>query len=174
MWSLLISALGVAVALVLVALGRGKRRVRPAPDDPDYPSEPLWARLFTERDATIGPWATAGSAAGFGVAVALLTPWHGWSVTALVLVVVAAVVGTFRARWGRGVASLLAAGSLGVAALYTVQAQFRHPNPADFQWPVQFEKVAVFGLLALFLLLVEGVRELLVRAQRRRTEPAPT
>jgi hypothetical protein len=62
----------------------------------------------------------------------------------------------------------MAAGSLGLAALYIVQAQLRHPNPADFQWAVQFDKVNVLGLLALYLLLVEGVRELLVR---RRSSP---
>ena len=86
---------------------------------------------------------------------------------ALVVIVSATVFGTFRHRRGRAVATLMAAGSLGLAALYIVQAQLRHPNPADFQWAVQFDKVNVLGLLALYLLLVEAVRELIIRERSR-------
>ena len=81
----------------------------------------------------------------------------------LVVVVTGLIVVCYRYRHGRGLLGLAAAASLAVAALYIVQAQFRHPNPADFQWPVQFDKVNVLGLLALFLLLAEAGRELLIR-----------
>ncbi len=158
-----ISALGVLVSLVLVFVGRGRRRRRAASLGADFPFEPLLTRMFTETAGPIGLGASLVATVAFAIFVALTTPWDGWSVPALVVIVGATVFGTYRHRRGRAVATLMAAGSLGLAALYIVQAQLRHPNPADFQWAVQFDKVNAFGLLALYLLLVEGVRELLIR-----------
>jgi arabinofuranan 3-O-arabinosyltransferase len=147
--ALLISALGVVLALVLVVVGRGRRQARRV--------------TGRERSGRVGRRATALAAVTIGIFVALATPWHGWSVPALVVIVVATLVATYRHRRGRAVAALIGAGSLLLAALYTVQAQIRHPNPADFQWAVQFDKVNVLGLLAIFLMLVEAGRELLMR-----------
>ena len=169
-----ISALGVVVALVLVVIGRGRRRRRRLPVDPGYPPEPRLARMFTEASGAVGPVATVVSTVAFAVAVALLTPWHGFAVPALVLLVAGTVFATYRSARGRAVAALGAAGSLALAALYTVQAQFRHPNPADFQWAVQFDKVNVLGLLAIFLLAAEAVCELLVRRQQVDLTPDPS
>ncbi len=171
-----ISALGVLISLVLVAVGKGRRRARRVALGADFPTEPLLARLFAEHGGPIALGTTLVATAGFAGFVALTTPWHGWSVPALVVIVSATVFGTFRHRRGRAVATLMAAGSLGLAALYIVQAQLRHPNPADFQWAVQFDKVNVLGLLALYLFLVEAVRELVIRhrsARQDRADPAP-
>jgi arabinofuranan 3-O-arabinosyltransferase len=169
--ALIISGLGVLVALILVVVGAGRRRARAVVGDPMYPAEPWLARLFAEPTGGLS-WTVAGlAAAGFAAFITVTTPWHGWSVPALAVLVAATVLGTYHHPRGRAVAALMAGGSLGLAALYTVQAQFRHPNPADFQWAVQFDKVNVLGLAALYLLLAEAGRELLVRRRRGAPEP---
>jgi len=73
-----------------------------------------------------------------------------------------------RRRWGRG-RGWLAVGSLaalGLAALYVVVSQLRYAYEADFTWPLSFTKVHVLGLVTVFLLLAEAVRDLAVRRRR--------
>ena len=50
-------------------------------------------------------------------------------------------------------------------------SQCRHQHVADFLWPEQFARVNVLGLAAIFLLLAEAARDLLVH---RRDEPTAT
>jgi arabinofuranan 3-O-arabinosyltransferase len=146
-----ISALAVLVSLVLIVVSRGRRRSRrrlPASPGPH---------------ARVGRRATAVTAVVGAAFIALATPWHGWQVPVLVPGLTLIGVACYRSRRGRGIMALVGAATLAVAALYTVQAQIRHYNPPDFEWPVQFDKVNVLGLATLFLLLGEGVRELLIR-----------
>jgi hypothetical protein len=75
-------------------------------------------------------------------------------------------------RWRRWRATRVpAAASLSVAAMYTIVSQYRHRYAADFIWPAQFAKMSLFGLAAVFLLLGEAARDLLVPDVP--TEPAP-
>jgi hypothetical protein len=63
-------------------------------------------------------------------------------------------------RWprGRGWLGLAGAACLALAAAYIVTGQLRHDYISDFTWPIQFTRVHILGLLAIFLLLAEGVR----------------
>ena len=44
-----------------------------------------------------------------------------------------------------------------------IGSQLRHHYAADFVWPAQFARVSLFGLAAVFLMLGEAARELIVR-----------
>jgi hypothetical protein len=95
--------------------------------------------------------------------VALTTPIHGWTLPLMVLAMGGLTVASLRSARGRGVLGLLGVGLFGLAVLYTVQAQWRHGQAADFQWPLQYQKVSILGLATIFLLAAEAVRELLAR-----------
>ncbi len=180
--ALIISAIGrgggagVLVVCGVARVGAGPADSWPLGADAPRPGRAGAARcpptMFGVVGARLSTTAAVAIAIGFALFVALTTPWHGWSVPGLVLVVAATVVGDLPLAPGPGRGRPHGrAPAWRLAALYTVQAQFRHPNPADFQWALQFDKVNVLGLAAIFLLLVEGVRELLVR--RRPPDPAP-
>ncbi len=158
-----LSILGVVLALVLIVVSRGRRRARALDRSWAHPTDPALDRPFADARPTVG-WTGTLVVAGLFAAFALLAaPFHGLVMPTCVVVVTGLIVVCYRYRRGRALLGLAAAASLAVAALYIVQAQFRHPNPADFQWPVQFDKVNVLGLLTLFLLLAEAGRELLIR-----------
>jgi len=113
-----------------------------------------------------GSRATLGLALGIGgglaLFVALTTPWHGLETPIMVVAMSGLTVFSFRWDKGRGLLALTAAASLGVAALYTCVQQVRHHYAANFVWPQQFATVSALGLAALFLLLAEAARDLLV------------
>ena len=52
--------------------------------------------------------------------------------------------------------------ALGLADAYIVVSQYRHHHVADFLWPEHFARVNLLGLAAIFLLLAEAARDLLV------------
>ncbi len=168
--ALVISAVGVVLALALVLVSRGRRRARKLAPSSDHPTMPTIEHPLSDRQGVVGARATGAAAIAMGLFVALATPFHGLTMPTMVVVVVGLVLVCYRHARARGILALVGAGGLAVATLYTLQAQFRHPNPADFQWAVQFDKVNPLGLLALFMLLAEAGRELLIR---RRTDPRP-
>ncbi len=168
---LALSALGVLGCLVLVAVSR---RPDPGPDggerqggfghgdDPDDP-ELTWPG--TDRDEPRSVRTSLLVAGAVAVFVALTSP-VGPALVLLPLGVGAATYGAL--RWGRG-RGWLAVGSLaalGLAALYVVVSQLRYAYEADFTWPLSFTKVHVLGLVTVFLLLAEAVRDLAVRRRR--------
>ena len=171
--SIALSIAGLLVCLALVILGRGHRSRAPAADAPSRPDRPLIPSFATLRAA--GRRSSARLAVGSGLAlaafVALTTPMHGLGLPAMVLAVGGLTAGAFRWRRGRGMLAVAAAASLTVAALYTIVSQYRHHYAADFVWPAQFAKVSLFGLAAVFLLLGEAARDLLVPDVQ--PEPAP-
>jgi hypothetical protein len=57
---------------------------------------------------------------------------------------------------GRLVVRAAAVGSLALAASYVVLQQLRNEYPADFIWPLNFERVHVLGLLAVAFLAVDA------------------
>jgi arabinofuranan 3-O-arabinosyltransferase len=166
--ALVISALGIIVALALVLFSRGRRRVRRLVPSADHPTDPTLETPRRDLLGVVGARATTVAAATLGVFVALTTPFLGLSMPIMVVVVVGLVLVVYRHPRGRGILALVGGAALGLAALYTVQGQLRHPYPADFVWALQFDRVNVLGLLAIFMLLAEAGRELLIR---RHTDP---
>ena len=154
--------------MALVIFSRGRGRLGRCRCRGPHPTDPTFERPFADARPRVGRRATIAAAAAMAVFLVLTMPWHGLTIPGLVVVVTGLLVVCYRYRRGRGLLGLVAAASLAAAALYIVQSQVRHHNPPDFQWPVQFDKVNVLGLLTLFLLLAEAVRELLIR---RRADP---
>jgi arabinofuranan 3-O-arabinosyltransferase len=168
-----LSLAGLLACLALVIFGRGRRTLAPPADDASRPDRPLHPSLASIRVS--GRRASTRLALSGGIAiaafVALTTPVHGLGLPAMVLAVGGLTAIAFRWRRGRGSLAIAAAASLSVAAMYTIVSQYRHRYAADFIWPAQFAKVSLFGLAAVFLLLGEAARDLLVPDVP--TEPAP-
>jgi arabinofuranan 3-O-arabinosyltransferase len=157
-----LSVAGVLACLVLAVVRPGRRPGLPARTGPDHPIDPVLG-LGLRRPGLAAGWPVAiGATAGLALFVALTTPLHGAGIPALVAIVGGLTVLSFRWRRGRGLLALASAASLGLAALYTIVSQFRHHHDADFLWPEQFSRVNLFGLAAIFLLLAEATRDLLV------------
>jgi arabinofuranan 3-O-arabinosyltransferase len=152
-----LSIAGLLTCLVLVIVSRGRRQASPTPA-----TAPRWVdpREIGPRSSLRAAIVAGTTLGGF---VGVTTPWRGFGLP--ILVVTLAVLTTIAFRWrrGRGLLSSAAAASLGLAALYTVVSQLRHHYVADFIWPAQFARVSLFGLAAVFLLLGEAARELVVR-----------
>jgi arabinofuranan 3-O-arabinosyltransferase len=170
-----VSAIAVLVCLGLVVLAR--RRPDPGPDggtegfghgeDPDQPRL-TWPGTGGDRARSLRPAALLALAvAGF---VALTTP-VGIALLILPVGIGLATFAALRSRRGRGWLAVGAVAALGLAAAYVVRGQVTYDYDADFTWPLGFTRVHVLGLVAVFLLLGEAVRDLAVR--RRRTSPTP-
>jgi len=164
-----LSLAGVLACLVLILFRPGRRPGLPARIGPDHPLDPTLG-LGLRRPGLAASWPVAlGATAVLSVFFALTTPLHGLAIPALVVSVGGLTLLAFRWRRGRGLLALAAAGCLLGAALYTIVSQFRHHHVADFLWPEQFSRVNLLGLAAIFLMLAEAARDLLVH---RRDEPA--
>ena len=157
-----LSVAGVVACLALVLIGRGRRVALAARTGPDHPLDPTLG-IGLRKPSVVAGWPVAiGSTVGLCLFIALTTPLHGLGIPAMIATVGGLTVVSFRWRRGRGFLALVAAASLGAAALYTVVSQFRHQHEADFLWPEQFARVNLLGLAAIFLLLGEAVRDLVV------------
>jgi arabinofuranan 3-O-arabinosyltransferase len=173
--SLALSALGVLLCLVLIAVGWRRARARRQPvapgavevDDPELVN-PLRTR------ASVVPMRRAAIiASALGAFVFFNVPFAGW----YPLVGPAVGLATFLVfRWsrGRGWCGLAGAGCLALAALYIVTWQLRHDYISDFTWPLQFTRVHVLGLLAVFLALAEGLRGVATEPPDTPRRPEPT
>ena len=161
-----LSAVGVLACLALALLAR--RRSTPALDE--VPGRPIDPRLAGLRHRHRGSSWRAAIIAGVTMAgfVALTSPLRGLGLPLLVVAAAGLTAASFRWERGRGVLALAAAAALGAAAGYTVASQAYHHYLADFTWPTQFAKVADLGLLAVFLLLGEAARDLVVPTEERR------
>ncbi|HVN52645.1 MAG TPA: discoidin domain-containing protein, partial [Acidimicrobiales bacterium] len=167
-----LSIVGIVVAVALIVVSRGRRRPRRLDDVWTHPTRPTFERPFEDARPRVGWRGTIACAAAMVVFLLLTMPWLGFTLPGMVVVAGGLMVVCYRWRKGRAVLGLVAAASLALAAAYTVQSQFRHHNPPDFQWPVQFDKVNALGLLTLVLLLAEAGRELVLR-RRAETGGAP-
>ncbi len=72
----------------------------------------------------------------------------------------------FRSPRGRGVLGLAAVSVYAVAAAYIVTSQWRRDYPSDFEWPQMFERAHIGALVAVFLLLAEAMRDIIVRRRQ--------
>jgi hypothetical protein len=175
-----LSALGVALCLGLVAFGlvRVKRRGTPPVaavpvDDPEL----VWPRLNPPsprpNDAGVVPLGRAAVlAASMGVFVFLNVPFAGlYPLLGPAVGLVTFLV--YRWAHGRGWLGVAGAGCLAIAAAYIVSGQIRHDYISDFTWPLQFTRVHVLGLLAVFLLLAEAVRGVAAEPPDTPRHPGP-
>jgi len=156
--SLALSALGVVACLVLIGVGWRRRRRRGREDDevPMRGDDSVLVR--PGRGESVVPVRRAAVLAGLlGAFVLLDVPFAGLYP---LLGVAVGLVAFLVYRWpkGRGWLGLAGAACLGLAALYIVTGQFRHDYRSDFDWPLQFTRAHVLGLLAVFLALAEAVR----------------
>jgi arabinofuranan 3-O-arabinosyltransferase len=173
--ALAISAVGVLACLGLVVVGR--RRPDPGPDGGpegfghgDDPDRPLLTWPGTGADRPRSARTAALLAGAVAIFVALTTP-VGIAVVVLPVVVGLATFAALRSLRGRGWLAVGAVVALGLAAAYVVRGQVTYDYDADFTWPLGFTRVHVLGLVTVFLLLGEAVRDLAVR--RRRTPSTP-
>lgn len=156
----------------------GDDRDGDAPDGDGAGGEELSISLPNRVGPVVSPRATVTTAVILAVFAFLTIPFTSW--LPLVSVgVLGAVLVAFRSPRGRGWLGLGAAASLGIAALYIVTGQIRHRYQADFDWPIQYGKVHILGLVTLYLLLAEGLRAFLARPSRDdraapRAEAEPT
>ena len=132
----------------------------------------------TASPTLVGPFTPAGrgdrrTAVLVGLVVGVVTvantplqlPWPGPVPWSIVMGLAAGTVAAVALRWERGgaLAGFGAAGCLALAGAYTVVQQFRHAYPADFIWPQNFGRVHPLGLLTLFFLLAQALRDVTAR-----------
>lgn len=167
--ALALSALGVIACLALIVVGRrreraapsaagtpGGRTAWPASPEADWPGAPRWhdteGWCATQKMAIV-------TAVALTLVLALNTPPPGF-------VALVAGVATYAAiRWRRAQSLLvgLAAVIFGLSGLSVVIEQLRYRYGPNFSWPQYFEEVHLVGLLVIFLLAGQAVRETLAR-----------
>jgi hypothetical protein len=169
---------GVVLCLALLVFARRRPRGPEGAGGPEGPDETgpagrdadgprlVWPP-FGEDGPAFSVRAAVAAAVGLGLFAALNSP-----PLPLVAPVVAGVAyAAFRWTRGRTLQAAVAAGALAVTGLYYVAAQIRYRHPPDFIWPQQFEAVHVLGLLVIFLLAGDALREALIA---RRAGAPPT
>jgi hypothetical protein len=134
----------------------GSDRTRAAAADGDASAGAATGRAIAGRAVAL----VAAVLAALFVAVDVPT---AWGFPLLGLAVGAAVYLALRSRRGRSWCGLAAAGCLLGAGAYTVLLQYKDRFPSDFTWALRFDRVDILGLLAIFLLGVEAVRDLVDR-----------
>nr|WP_249419858.1 alpha-(1->3)-arabinofuranosyltransferase family protein [Rhabdothermincola salaria] len=187
-----VSVVAVAVCLALVLWSERRRRHaadpaiavladdrgaaeradhRALPLDPDL--APLPWRIDTRGSIVERASIRAASVAAGALFVVMLldVPTRLPDLLAIPLVV-AGAWWAFRSPRGRGVLGLAAASAYAVATAYIVTSQWRRDYPSDFEWPQMFERAHIVALVAVFLLLAEGMRDVIVR--RREADPSPS
>ena len=161
-----LSLVGVLACLILVVVGRARRDAHATVNRPDEPLDPTITIPLVGDLAAAGRRAsvrlTVITSVAIGAFVAVTTPLHGLGLPLVVLGVMAVTAVAFRWRRGRGLAALGSLGLLGLTYLYIVISQLRHKHVADFLWPERFTRANLPALAAIFLLLVEAARDLLV------------
>jgi arabinofuranan 3-O-arabinosyltransferase len=174
--SLALSALGVVICLALIGLGWRRRRRAPAEVDGDTDvvmqgDDPTLVR--PGRGEAVVPMKRAVVLCVLlGAFVTLNVPFAGlYPLLGVVVGLTAFLV--YRSPKGRGWLGLAGVACLGLAAAYIVTGQFRHDYRSDFDWPLQFTRAHVLGLLAVFLALAEAVRGVASRPPDTPVRPVP-
>ncbi len=157
-----LSGLGLVVCLALVAFGRSRRDAHALVNRPDEPIEPALTLPLGGGGGVASVVSTVVVTGLLALFVALTTPLHGWALPVLVVGVSTVSVVALRWRRGRGFAAAMAVGILSLTYAYIVISQYRHHHVADFLWPERFMRANLPALAAIFLLVVEAARDLLV------------
>jgi arabinofuranan 3-O-arabinosyltransferase len=187
--AIMLSAVAVLVCLAIIAVSiwRGRRNPphdteevladdteaslrsghRALPVDPDL-SPPPWS--LPRHPSMIERASTRGALIGGIVLFVVMAPNVPLQLPELLIppLVAALAWAAFRSPRGRGVLGLAGFGCYALAAAYTVIQEWRRGETADFIMIVA--PVNGLGLAAAFLLLAEGMRDVIVR--RRVAEPA--
>ena len=168
-WALRLSALAVITTVLIVWRGRPDRGVRSS----------ARARFESDRPVLRWPWSRAPAAqpstmatvaAGIAVTVLAAASVPDWHAAALAAGAVAVAALRHRRLWW--LAPMLAAISLGCAALFVLVQQYRFRYPPDFSWPNRFETVHILGMAAILALAVDyAVTVARARARPRRAAP---
>jgi arabinofuranan 3-O-arabinosyltransferase len=186
-------AIGISAASMVICLGlmlfggRRPRRARAIAADPLRPVEPAIVRPWPLRppsNASLDPASRPSMllavivAVVFAVAAAAnITNQRAYPLLG-VAIGAALFVALRDGRW-RSWLGLAAAGAYALTAAFVVVQQLRHQFWGDFTWPAHFERVHILALAAIFLLLAEGVTDLVRGAVRsaqthpEREAPAP-
>lgn len=173
---IVVSALAVAACLGLMVFGRRRREahaLEPLPGRPDVPELGLpwpWSRREADATAPADRRTAVVAAIAFGAFVAVDVPTQ-WGYPLLGVPLALALAWSLRAPRSRSVLGLAAAGSFCLAGAYIFIQQRRNRYLPNFIWPTLFSRVHILGLLAVFLLGAEGLRDVL---RRRPVEPAPS
>jgi len=157
-----LSVVGLVACLALVIVGRSRRDAHARVNRPDEPIQPALTWPLGGGGGVASVTMTAVVTGVLALFVALTTPLHGWGLPAAVVGVSAVSVVALRWRRGRGLAAAAAVALLSLTYAYIVISQYRHHHVADFLWPQRFERANLPALIAIFLLLVEAARDLLV------------
>jgi uncharacterized membrane protein len=166
--ALAVSAAAVLACLVLVVIGDRRRRgALMLDDDPERPFDPHLDLGVGRISTAASPRAALFGAIGLAVFAALSLPFGAWSLVAPLLGV--AGWAAYRSPRGRSLLTLSALAAYGLAAGYIVTSQWRHDYRSDFNWPTQFERVHEIGLLAIFLLFADAIRDLLPKTRKSET-----
>ena len=166
-WALRLSVMALIAAAMIAWRGRPDRTVA-APRRRPEPERPL-LRLPWHPDLTAVPSmrATFAAAAAVTVLAAVSLPPDWWLRTAAAGAVVMLALRRQRLWW---LAPMVAAVSIGCAALYVLMQQYRFRYPPDFSWPTRFESVHILGMVAIVTLAADYAVTL-VRARPRPREP---
>jgi hypothetical protein len=175
-----LSVLGGALCLVLMV--RRPRRRREPEALPAEPTRPLVPDLVPPRQEAGGDppgrrtaLLAAGAVGLFAVLNLPFTPvgvplisvdLPSFIYPLLALPLAGATYAALRARRSHGVLGLAGAASLALAASYIVGRQALRHLASNFTWPIEFSRVHILGLAAVFLLGADALAELL---RRRRT-----
>ena len=168
-WALRISLLAVVAAALIAWRGRpdrGGQRSTLARFEPDRPV----LRWPWHRAPSPLPSTTAVVVAGVAVtalAAASVADWHALAPVAGAMTVLA--LRNRRLWW---LAPMVAALSLGVAALFVLIQQYRFRYPPDFIWPIRFETVHILGMAAIIALACDYAVTLARTRARRPTSGA--
>ena len=168
-WTLRISLLAVAAAALIAWRGRpdrGGQRSTLARFEPDRPV----LRWPWHRAPSPLPSTTAVVVAGVAVtalAAASVPDWHALAPAAGAMTVLA--LRNRRLWW---LTPMVAALSLGVAALFVLIQQYRFHYPPDFIWPIRFEAVHILGMAAIIALACDYAVTLARTRARRPTSGA--
>jgi arabinofuranan 3-O-arabinosyltransferase len=188
-----VSALAILLCLGIIlaslrrssSAGRTSRDADPVEEDAEASLRTGHRALPLDPDLSPPPWALpqrpgvveqASPRAALVAAVALfvvIVPNVPLTARELVIAPVVAALSwfAFRSPRGRGVLGLAGTASYALAVLYTMAAEWRRGETADFIQLVA--PVNGLGLAAAFLLFAEGVRDVIVR-RRRSEDRAPS
>ncbi len=154
-WSLWLSVAAVVVMLLLVLWPSHKHNLVVLHEQKGAALPQLRPLLYFNTD-TGSIWQKKPAAVA---AVATVFAWVNlpdWQPFALMVGILAGFT-VVKPRFANS-ANLLAALSLGVAALVIMVQQWRFRYPPDFGWPQQFENVHILAVITLLLLFVDYLR----------------
>ena len=154
-WALWLSLIAVVLVLLMIILPARKLKSTVLPELAG-PALPQFRPLLGFNTDVSSIWRTRAVMVATLASVFAWINLPDWQPLALLIGALAGFT-VARPRFASS-AGLLAALSLGVAALAIMAQQWRFRYPPDFSWPQQFENVHILAVIALLLLFVDYLR----------------